>query len=343
MSKFNAGKASILALTAVLAVAAFLLGKSLTSVSATNHYEAGTWSSCVAKPDHTCGNGAGTQSATCHLTDGQSHDGCTSNGQTVTRDCDISCPKPEVSITKSILCGSGVRTFSGTADYHGDTTTRLTVTFNPPGSGNTTTEVDSQSEPTSWSFDKSVTTGSEYKIEAKVYDKSDPDSGDLTDSDSWTFTQVACPVVDVCQNLDGDQATLPDGMQVDEKGFCSCRDGYHEVNPEGLRVVFDGLPSFTCVADEPTPDPDVCKNIDGVQTGVPDGMHLDAAGINCVNFTPAGPPENPSNPPQGQILGTSTMAGTGSFAENLYLAIMTLGGIITTVGVKNYRKASKLA
>jgi hypothetical protein len=33
------------------------------------------------------------------------------------------------------------------------------------------------------------------------------------------------------------------------------------------------------------------------------------------------------------------MAGTGTFTENLYLAIMTVGGIISILGIKNLKKA----
>jgi hypothetical protein len=89
---------------------------------------------------------------------------------------------------------------------------------------------------------------------------------------------------------------------------------------------------------EPTPTPLTC-------TG---DQHPDGGGVNCVSFTPAGPPpQGPYTPPQGQVLGASTgkvlgastLAGTGSFAENLYLAIMALGGIITFAGIKNFKKA----
>lgn len=95
----------------------------------------------------------------------------------------------------------------------------------------------------------------------------------------------------------------------------------------------------------PTPDLDVCDNIDGIQTGLPDGMHLDAAGINCVNFGQSGPaPRNDNGTGTGgQVLGASTLASTGSFAENLYLAIMGVGAIITTLGAKNLKKAFKTA
>ena len=61
--------------------------------------------------------------------------------------------------------------------------------------------------------------------------------------------------------------------------------------------------------------------------------------VNAVNDCMPGDPSGTG----GQVLGASTMAGTGSFAENLYLAIMTIGGIITTVGIKNFKKDHRLA
>jgi hypothetical protein len=92
---------------------------------------------------------------------------------------------------------------------------------------------------------------------------------------------------------------------------------------------------------EATPGGDLCTNIDGVQTSVPDGMHINATGHECVNWELGGPQS--SNGTGGQVLGASTMAGTGSFAEDLYLAIMGLGGIITALGIKNFKKGYKVA
>jgi hypothetical protein len=60
-------------------------------------------------------------------------------------------------------------------------------------------------------------------------------------------------------------------------------------------------------------------------------------------LTPAGPPNAPPYTPSGQVLGASTMAATGSFAENLYLAIMALGGTLSAFGIKNVKKAFQKA
>jgi hypothetical protein len=39
-------------------------------------------------------------------------------------------------------------------------------------------------------------------------------------------------------------------------------------------------------------------------------------------------------------LGASTMAGTGSFDENLYMAIMGVGATITAFGAKSFKKGN---
>jgi hypothetical protein len=75
---------------------------------------------------------------------------------------------------------------------------------------------------------------------------------------------------------------------------------------------------------------------------------LDATGKNCVQYEFGGPQSSSGG---GQVLGTSTgkvlgantMAKTGGFEENLHLAIMTLGGIFTTFGIRNFKKAAKTA
>jgi hypothetical protein len=126
------------------------------------------------------------------------------------------------------------------------------------------------------------------------------------------------PVVDVCPNLDGDQDTLPEGYEYDEQR--------------------------NCVQIQPTPTPsngDVCLNIDGIQTSVPSDLHLGADGTSCVSFSVPGVPESPAV--GGQVLGASTMASAGSFAESLYMAIMGLGGTLSTAGFVLSKKLSKKA
>ena len=94
-----------------------------------------------------------------------------------------------------------------------------------------------------------------------------------------------------------------------------------------------------CVPEEsptPTPTPvqtvDVCANIDGDQVNVPDGLHLDASGRNCVAFELGGAPTPP--PVTGQVLGSTALGGTGKAEENIFLAFFALGSILTAAGVR---------
>ena len=95
----------------------------------------------------------------------------------------------------------------------------------------------------------------------------------------------------------------------------------------------------------PTPgDGDLCSTIDGVQTSIPDGWFQLPGSTICREFSGSGP--SPSDPgvvlgaSTGQVLGASTMAGAGSFDSALYQAIMGLGGIITSFGLKNVLRRS---
>jgi hypothetical protein len=85
-------------------------------------------------------------------------------------------------------------------------------------------------------------------------------------------------VQDLCSNLAGIQAVLPDGYSVDIAGDCSplpvdvCTnlDRLQTVIPNGYALDADG----NCQAD-------ICQNLDGLQLVLPDGMELDASG-GCI-------------------------------------------------------------
>jgi hypothetical protein len=89
-------------------------------------------------------------------------------------------------------------------------------------------------------------------------------------------------VVDVCPNLDGIQTTVPSGLVKDASGkcipidVCPNLDGAQATVPSGLVKDANG----NCVPV------DICPNIEGIQTSVPSGLVKDAAG-NC---TPPPPP-----------------------------------------------------
>jgi len=84
-----------------------------------------------------------------------------------------------------------------------------------------------------------------------------------------------------------------------------------------------------------TPTTDVCANIDGDQSGVPDGLHLDASGQNCVAFQFGGAPPPPAGAVlAGQVLGATTLGATGGVEENIFLALFALGSILVGTGVR---------
>lgn len=86
----------------------------------------------------------------------------------------------------------------------------------------------------------------------------------------------------------------------------------------------------------PTPTPevlgDICANIDGIQTSVPDGLHLDASGRNCVAFELGGP--GPSTDTSGQVLGASTLGATGLATDNAIALIFSLGASLLGIGIR---------
>jgi hypothetical protein len=95
-------------------------------------------------------------------------------------------------------------------------------------------------------------------------------------------------------------------------------------------------------APAPEPTPLVC-------TG---DTHPDGAGTSCVSFSPSGPAPRNDEGTGGQVLGTSTagqvlgattLAKTGTFTENAYLAIMGVGATLSAFGFKNLKKAFQKA
>jgi hypothetical protein len=62
--------------------------------------------------------------------------------------------------------------------------------------------------------------------------------------------------------------------------------------------------------------------------------------VNAVNDCMPGDPGTTGNT-GGQVLGASTMAGTGSFEEVFYQAIMGIGATLSAIGVKGLKKVKK--
>lgn len=127
---------------------------------------------------------------------------------------------------------------------------------------------------------------------------------------------------DVCPNIPGVQATIPDGMQLDGSGNC-----YTPTPPPTPPVETDLCNNLagtqTVLPDEyyrtssgdcyvqpaaPAEPVDVCQNIDDVQTAVPNGYYLDESN-NCV----AMPAENDECP---NIDGPQSTIPDGMVREN---------------------------
>jgi hypothetical protein len=129
--------------------------------------------------------------------------------------------------------------------------------------------------------------------------------------------QAPPPPTDVCPNIGGNQADVPEGMVKDEQGNCVtsppptdvCPNigGNQADVPEGMVKDEQG----NCVTSPPPTD--VCPNIDGNQATVPTGLVKNGQG-NCV--TPPGTPH--------QVTGTATV--TCDLGAQLYRPSGTIDG-----------------
>lgn len=92
---------------------------------------------------------------------------------------------------------------------------------------------------------------------------------------------------------------------------------------------------------------DVCANIDGVQTSVPSGLHLDASGRNCVDYQYGGPSGGGTpggsilgaSTTSGRVLGTTTVAKTGIAEDIIGSVLVALGSALTVTSFYGYKKA----
>lgn len=193
---------------------------------------------------------------------------------------------------------------------------------------------------------------------------------------------AAC-VTDVCANIDGIQASVPEGDYASDgncypkTGVCNdesannyqnltsrtyannnlctydtqtyCSDG------ENIQVPVNQDPPEDatlgeCVVDEPTPVASPTPTPTPLSCS--GTQHLNADKSQCVDYQFGGPPQGGSSSGgqvlgastvAGQVLGASTMAKTGGFEESLYEFIMGLGGIFTFKGVKSFKKTKQVS
>ncbi len=92
-------------------------------------------------------------------------------------------------------------------------------------------------------------------------------------------------------------------------------------------------PTQTATATATPNNGDVCNNLDGVQTSVPEGYHLGLTGLDCLQFSNPGSESGTGGAPVGQVLGASTMAATGAVEDSLFYAMFTLGSLFTSFGI----------
>ena len=84
------------------------------------------------------------------------------------------------------------------------------------------------------------------------------------------------PSCDVCPNISGIQSTIPNGFTINSSGNCVPTPTFCEQNPTDPSC----NPTF-CENNPNDPSCDVCPNISGTQSTIPDGYTLNSSG-NCV-------------------------------------------------------------
>jgi hypothetical protein len=386
-SKHISGKVSLLTLLAGALVASFFLGKSVTSVSATF---CGGWGCPTPPPSTgwgictsigpQCGTDNGTQSRT--STSDRGYDwACPVDYST--NPGFYNCRKATTSYEYTdpyIMCSYGYH-YQNNGNWnqrcHRDYNW-MTPEHTAPIGTMCAYGYEKINDGENTQCRKSVSTYS-YADKIKVYractvgsvDPNDPSKCKLTetqDCHTGIIDNSACTCADndadgICNTQDN-CPNIVNPAQEDrdnDRVGNACDNCPDTVNPDQLDSNENGV-GDACEQSESTPTPeasptpeatdngDICHNLDGIQTSVPDGMHLDAGNVNCVNFAVPGEQTGGSTGGQvlgastvkGQVLGASSMAGTGSFAEALYGVIMGLGGITTAFGFKNLKKTSKL-
>lgn len=127
-------------------------------------------------------------------------------------------PQDSVSInTPELSCGEQTTTFTGLATYSSNSQHLLVeLTLN----GNI---LHSHSEPTNWETTEVVLAPGTYTLTATIKDFNVGETHYVTKAtDSVEFTVEECVEEerDVCENLEGNQETLPEGYQYDENKNC---------------------------------------------------------------------------------------------------------------------------
>ncbi len=318
MSKFNPGKASVLALTAVLAVAAFLLGKSLTSVSAGTSHTDNRWvdtSDCVATQ---CGSSVGTKTQICEHHNGSDDECSTSH----TEYADGICP---IGYHWQNNGNWNERCHRNNNDINPEHTA-------PTGCPADYTHVGNSCQKTVPADTQTVACNDAPIVdcEPNATPSPTPEATPGPSNEGGNSSSQAGP--SVCN------ATKPGTPTI----LSAVRTGNSEIltwsavaNATYYSIVYGSAPGYQYgVANTGNV---TSYTINGLTPGV--GYHF---AVNAVNDCMPGDPGTPAGTGTGgQVLGASTMAGTGSFAEVFYQAIMGIGATLSAFGLKGLKKASK--
>jgi hypothetical protein len=88
--------------------------------------------------------------------------------------------------------------------------------------------------------------------------------------------------------------------------------------------------------ETPTPTPTSTPTPEPTTPSCGSDEHLDLSGTKCLKWELGGPPAPPPVT-GGQVLGASTMAGTGAFEEAIFNLIFVLGSGLTALGLRKVR------
>ncbi len=370
MSKLNAGKASVLALVATLGVVSFLFVKSLGPVLADSGSPTGSITATyntvtgVLSASGTYNNAPGSLAGYALFIDGATPVTPGTGSLDTTVHTSSTVPSGPWSDSHT-LATAPTSVCVVIYDVHSGTTSgnhsnvAAGATRNTDNSYETNNnsydfmvidgKIDINKDGTANNSDDGTLFGKNI-IDGQVDWNTSGNINNTDDSPANAFNGFTVIDGKVDINNSGTVNNSDDGVLASDSGTCTSPTIITPTPTPDPCIEEENCPTPTPVA---IPDPDVCHNIDGVQTSVPDGMHLDPTGLNCLNWSQSGPPVRNdegtgsqvlgASTTRGQVLGASTMAGTGSFDESLYQAIMSIGATLSAFGLKGLKKSKKVS
>jgi len=237
--------------------------------------------------------------------------------------------------TPELSCGEQNAQFSGSLVWNVTTGSDwLVVKLDT----NTIYELNVNDTMTSWQTGLVSVSEGNHDLEAIIYDSKTAGGvyQNLQTSSSTDFEVNACLCEIESWSCEECQSNPPDSVCYDPfvnycgKYFGCSWNGTEErcIEQEKKWICTD-----TCEVPN-TDDGDICANIDGIQTNVPDGKHLDASGLNCVEFGVPGAPEPAEVTLTPAVLGASSMAGTGVAEENIFSLVFAIGSLLSAFGIR---------